>query len=429
MKRRSTPLLIAAASLALVAVGCSNDADSNSAAPKGEATTFADNTDPDLDPVKVGIISTIGSTNTDLPESPAALAAGITALNSRGGLNGHRVEMVFCNDKDDPNEGATCARKMVEENVVAMLGAAGSATTAAKVTPIVTEAGIPLLGVESGDPTVWNSKDAYLVAQPAPLNYQALIAYAVKNDLLPMAVAAADNPAGLQFAGFLESTLKDLSGEGFADVVPVADNTSDYAPIAGTLINSKPKSVLNIIGTQQQLGVSRAVKNQGSDAVMLTASPLNYDTLNDLGPAAGNLVMAGPYPPFGADVMEGFRNEMASAEAAGDKDASLDGASSYAAYPWVALQVLEKVAGDLDTITAATIRAALDSVKDIDLDGIVPPWTPSGVGPEGYSRVANPASWFAGFADGKSEALVDSAIPLAELTSGDFESKLPPSLQ
>lgn len=417
MRRGS--LLVAAVAMALTAVGCGSDGG-------GETGTAKDASNPDLPVVKVGMIAPIGTPNTDLKEGPAGLSAAIRALNARGGLNGHRVEMVFCNDKDDPNEGVRCARRMVEEKVAAVAGSAGGSVVQDKVIPVLQKAGIPVIGSDSSTPVGWNAPNMYMTAQPAPFNYDALIAYAVKNDLLPMAVAAADNPAGLQFADFLEATLKKLSGQGFARVVPVADNTADYAPIAGALTEGDAKSVLNIIGTQQQLGVGRALDGVGSEAVLLTAAPLSVEQLSDAGPNAGRIVMAGAYPPFDSPAMGKFRDDMAAEAAAGNKDASLQNASAYAAYGWVALQVLELVTEGMDTLTPQSISKALDEAKDVDLGGIFPPWTPGKPGPEGFGRVSNASTWFAGFDNGKTEALVDAAVGQKDLIAQSFEAQLPP---
>lgn len=189
-------------------------------------------------------MTAISAPTNNFPTAPAALAAGITALNARGGLNGHRVEMVFCNDRSDPNQTAICARHMVDEKVVMIAG--GSSTYDGNSQPILAEAGIPMVGIAPITPNVFNEKNVYLMSAAAgTVSYQAGIAYAARNNLLPVALAVADNPGGKAFTGLLEKTVKDVTGgDSWAAVVPVATDTADFAPIAGTLDAAKPKSVV-----------------------------------------------------------------------------------------------------------------------------------------------------------------------------------------
>ena len=59
--------------------------------------------------VKLGVIAPEG-VSTNYPGSQAAAKAAIAGLNARGGLSGHPVELVYCNDKGDPNIATQCAR-------------------------------------------------------------------------------------------------------------------------------------------------------------------------------------------------------------------------------------------------------------------------------------------------------------------------------
>src|SRR4051794_35363601 len=74
-------------------------------------------------PVKLGLIGpTSSGTPVDIDALLAVDRAAIRALNARGGLAGHSVELDYCNDKGDPNLSAACARKMVSDGVIAMAG-------------------------------------------------------------------------------------------------------------------------------------------------------------------------------------------------------------------------------------------------------------------------------------------------------------------
>src|SRR5436190_21318147 len=103
--------LFAAAAAVAVAVGAA-------AGTSGAASSASS-------PIKVGIVAPAeGSPIINGEAGRAAMMAGVAALNKRGGLGGHPVQVVYCNDKTDPNEAAACGRQLVSEKGVAELGGA-----------------------------------------------------------------------------------------------------------------------------------------------------------------------------------------------------------------------------------------------------------------------------------------------------------------
>lgn len=422
MSRRGG-LLAAAVALAVVVGACGSDG-----AGSGEHLS-EDNSDPKLAPVKVGLIVAVGTPSSAVPSAVSALKAGVRGLNARGGLNGHRVELVFCNDKTDPNEAARCARQMVEEKVVAITG--GASQGDAKIQPILEEAGIPMIGFNAFTPALFNAKNVYLPQITGFISYQAALGYAVKNDLLPMAVALADNPAGRTFADLLDGMLKEMSGgQGFAKKVPVATDTADYAPVAGAVEGSNAKSLLMIISAPLQQGMMRALEGQGSDvAAYFSAPSSSIGQIRDRGALANRMVFAQTFPGFGDPSMKRFREEMEVQAATGDKDAELDAVTPLGVDAWFALQAVEQVSKDLDTITADAVTKALDSAKDIDFDGALAPWTPSTPGPEGLSRMSNTCPWFTGFENGDLRPLSDGPVCLKDIETGNFQARVPAAVQ
>ena len=50
------------------------------------------------------------------------MVASVDALNDSGGINGHPLKLEQCDSKGDPNTEVECAKKMVNDKVVATLG-------------------------------------------------------------------------------------------------------------------------------------------------------------------------------------------------------------------------------------------------------------------------------------------------------------------
>jgi hypothetical protein len=68
---------------------------------------------------------TVAPVNTNLPpypNIPAAAQIYEKYINDKGGINGHPLQVITCDDKGDPNEAGNCARKAVDQKVVAIVG-------------------------------------------------------------------------------------------------------------------------------------------------------------------------------------------------------------------------------------------------------------------------------------------------------------------
>jgi ABC-type branched-subunit amino acid transport system substrate-binding protein len=421
-------LSVAATVLVLSVAACGGD-DAESGTTAGGGQTAADKTDPNKPVVKLGLITAVGNPVSTHPSTVSAARAAITGVNARGGFNGHKVELVFCNDKVDPNQTATCARQMVAEKVAAIAG--GQSVFDANSQPILERAGIPMVGINPIATQVTNADNVYLPNAPTVVSYEALAAYASRKNLAPVGLAVADNPGGRSLAGIAENALKQASGgTGFVKTAPVAGDTADFAPIASALDDAKPKTALLLISITLAKGLTRALDAQGSEISTFYMSPAHsLDDIKSMGPSGEKIMTAQSFPPLTHPSMKRFVDELKAEEEAGDKDAALDVQDSFSLEAWVAVQALEKVVADLDTIDAKSITAALDGAKDIEVGDFMSPWTPSAKGPKGFSRISNQSVWFVGYQGGKPVTLTDEPVLLQDVIAGNFEARMPPSVE
>lgn len=95
-------------------------------------------------PIKVMVISQWDTGFLDLKSLPLIVRNGADALNKSGGLKGRRVEVIECNDKNDPNEAQKCARTAVSEKVTAVVG--GFSLFGDRIWPVLSAAKIPWIG-------------------------------------------------------------------------------------------------------------------------------------------------------------------------------------------------------------------------------------------------------------------------------------------
>ncbi len=108
-----------------VLAACGSDAkpSSTSAAPSGStATSGSGVAAPSGDPIKVGVLTDITGAFSVVGLSNQAIAQfTIDKINSEGGVLGRPLEMVLVDSATDPAIGAQVARKLVEQDKVAMV--------------------------------------------------------------------------------------------------------------------------------------------------------------------------------------------------------------------------------------------------------------------------------------------------------------------
>jgi branched-chain amino acid transport system substrate-binding protein len=97
--------------------------------------------------IKLGSFGTqSGPIGLILANAVASVRAWVSDVNSRGGLNGHPVQLVIADDGGDPGKALAIARRMVEEEkVLAFYGLFGAATLHTAV-PYVEQQQVPVIG-------------------------------------------------------------------------------------------------------------------------------------------------------------------------------------------------------------------------------------------------------------------------------------------
>jgi hypothetical protein len=115
LKIRSLVLWPMAVSLMCVAlvVGCSSNSASTSAGSTTQNSKGA---------VKIFVTSSFtGATFSD-PEALSGAEAAASTINAAGGINGHPIVIISCDDQLTPSLATQCAQKAVKDGVTAVTG-------------------------------------------------------------------------------------------------------------------------------------------------------------------------------------------------------------------------------------------------------------------------------------------------------------------
>ena len=355
----------------------------------------ADDTDAGLggDPIKIGQIAPTGTSIYNSPDSVAVANAAVRGVNQRGGIDGRPLEMVYCNDHVDPNKAADCARKMVSEGVVAVVRSIVVAG-GDQVSAILAEAGIPDVGRGALVPAEFASPNAYLLDGGVLTAYAGVLQHYADEGGESVFFAVAESASGATTLQNLERMAGKVGLE-VAGTATLPQTNADFAPFVANIEQSGAQAVLPAFSQQMIQQTIRTADQSGLEIDwLLNGGGVTQEDLGSFSETQTShmIVGTGTLPLGAADDNEAVAQMKDDIEAqldAGDDDADPDKLFPNAFIAWAAVNTLATVMSDLDTIDTASITAALDKAKAVDV-GISAPWTPSQPGPKDFARVSHP---------------------------------------
>jgi ABC-type branched-subunit amino acid transport system substrate-binding protein len=378
-----------------------------------------------LAPISVGIVAPQDTVDFNLNYEVAAVRARVLAINRAGGLAHHKVNLIYCNDKGDPNQTAVCARQMIADHVIGVFGGAllGGGTV---LTPTLAAAGIPQIGLIAISPPEFSSPNVYLFGGGGNQSFPVIMAYA-KYLGLKEAIAYENIPQG----SALVPIWSQQSGVTPVAQVPVSLTQADFAPIVASIKSSGAGAVIMSLSQTGDLQLMAAAAAEGQKFTWLTPvmfTPADYPNLG--GAAAGKTTLdesitAQQFPPLTSTnpLIKQFVSEVHQERAIGDGNAVIGapgGLSSTLSTGWLGLWVVQKMAqsGLLKTFTAAGLKAALNKLHNFNMDGVMPPWTPNAVGPTGLVRAPNESFFIIRWKNGKPYAIDAKPVTVAQVRAG-----------
>ena len=368
-KARLLSVVSSALAVTMLAAACGDDdSDAATDAPADTAASFTG------EPTKVGLIAPTETAGANFPEVIAAVEAAALAINERGGFAGHEVEVVYCNEGDDPNQAGECAQQMVNEGVIATVSSFS----------------------RSGGQNIYDVLEPAGVAQVAPITISAVdftnpVAFPVDAALLNfIGCGALFAPAGelesigaIQFdvdASTQTITLAQLGATSvdvpFTTSVRVPPTASDFAPAVGEVADSGAEGVVLSLPEQQSVQVIQTAEQLGEDVSFCHADTgVSADSLSQLGEAGDGFFAVGSFPTFSErdeiPEMQRMFDELAAAGEAGIEDTDEELVKGSTMRAWLGMQVIEQIG---NTLTGdLTPQAFLDAINtgSVTVDGLL----------------------------------------------------------
>lgn len=361
---RRPMLAVAAMSLALGLAACGGSDDGG-----GETASEGVTQDPDLtftgDPVKVMVMAPIGTEVLNVPAMFDIAEGAAVEINNSGGINGHELVLVTCNEGFDPNIAAKCARDAVSEGVSAVVG--GFSLFAPNILPILDTADIPWVGPPLITAEELTDPAAYPV-NSGVMSMAALGRRAVEDGCENIkSVASETGNDSDELATLVDTGIESVGGNE-SDTVRVPQIVSDFSGYAQQLeggdcvvISAPPATVTGIVAASSSIGLDANY--------YIFGGALTSEVIRPLGAALDGAVTTSNFPvaedPLW-DEAKKFVGDLAD-------DANGGWSSVYAQNTWVAFQVFSSAVADLESFTGEDVKSALATDSEVDTSGLTPP--------------------------------------------------------
>ena len=340
-------------------------------------TSSSDDGSEDKAPIKLMVTGPLESSIVSLPSIEVGGRVAVDQINASGGINGHKIELIACNDKGDPNAAIACARRAIKEHVVALVG--GFSGFEPQIVPLLERAGIPWVG----NTAVQNSTSRIyymLGGEGAALAFAMAIYLSDPAQGCTKISAVAENAPSSKAAVQLFQTGVTTAGGTNGKPAYGAETTADWGPVVAGAIDDG-SNCLAVLGSPQNTPKIITAINQSGDAVktVVPQSLLPDQAVAAMGKAADGVILTSGYLPYTADAPA--VQELVKRAKKLNSDVPLDGVleSTYAS-----VLVVAEAAKALDQITAETLTEALGKLKGFD----------TGLGPVVDFTATNPTKLF-----------------------------------
>ncbi|WP_208903559.1 ABC transporter substrate-binding protein [Streptomyces incarnatus] len=351
------------------------------------------------DPVKVMTWAPQDTDATNKPGMPAMALAYAKWINTHGGINGRKLQVLTCNDHNDSVGAAKCARYAADENVVAVVGSYSQFTDSYSAP--LEGAGIPYIGGYGVTNDEFTGQMSYPVngGQPALL---AGLGKALAGACGNIALVRPDSIAGDELPVLLDSGLKAGGHVKAGDQLAEEDATeygdrADQALRYATKDVTRKGCVVPALGDRTDTFMDSFRRERESFPSVRLATVLgsvDQTVINATGGASGpyeGAYITGWYPPASDsrwDPMKKVINE----EAFGDT--RIDPADAGVQTTWIAYTVLKAVLDRIGAgeVTADSVRRTLDDGLRVSTGGLTPTlhWTYSStLASVGFPRMVN----------------------------------------
>ena len=307
------------------------------------------------DPVTVMTISTYDTDSLNAKAVLDVAQGAVVQINNDGGLGGHELKLITCNDSADPNKAADCARQAVDEGVAAMVG--GFTANGDAIMPILEQAGIPWFGPPGSRRRA--VQRGQLPITSGVLGLAGLGQMAAEDGCDKVASVNYDLPSAGQIAQLVDLALT-TAGHDKSTLIKVPPTTTDFSTIAQeTTTPTAPWSARHR-RLHGHRGRRRPARQQ--DHVLRgPRRPHRHRVRERRGGGRGHQVLSN-FPDLDDPIWDDAKKYAGDLE--DEENGGFPGSTSQ--NTWVAYRTFLSLIKNNDDFSAAGVKATLDATTQVD---------------------------------------------------------------
>jgi len=364
--RRLTSALVAAVVGVALLAGCGGDDDKGAKADGGSATTEAASKLTGT-PVRFGMISAPAA-SVDPATGRFGAEAAVKSINASGGIDGHPVEIKYCDSGDvataTAESTAKCARELIgDKTVMAIVG-----SSLADSTKLAETAHMAVVGPLAGSTPDFSSKNVFL-NQIGYLNVggQAALAADV-GDAKKICMPYLEGPGGV-LEGMINGLVLGPRDLKLSKTVPIPYTAADVSSQVTSLKSCD--AIVPAVTLDLATRLYQTARQLGIDAPMYMPGSVfsEYAVKKNLGGDASDVFIASPYRKSGAGY-DAYKKDM---KAIGKEGSVQD--TTEAVRTWLAMQQLRDAVTKVgvDATTRESLLAQFQKTSGYDTQGLTPP--------------------------------------------------------
>jgi branched-chain amino acid transport system substrate-binding protein len=372
-RRGAIALLTLVVAAALTVVGCgsssSSSASSSSASSSGSgASSGSSASTPKGSPITTMTIASVnynGPTYQNILETATLYSKWI---NAHGGINGHPLVAMTCDEMGVPSGTASCARKAIAAHAVADVGS--FSYNGATIVPIYQAAKVAWFGICCAiAPDEFHSAVSFPLGNNPALNPGGVYK-AVKDGCKNIAVLELQLPTTPALNVLFNNTAKSAGYTGKLKFVPVALTTTDYTPQV-TQATGGTDCISMYLSESNISGVMSAFSSTGGKQKLYGAQG-NFDPVSTKGfdSIVKDDIVYGTYPDLSSAAFAKYRDAISTYKPPSKLDYnSLGGLGTWTAF----LAFTNIVKGMKGPINNQTFLTAASKTSNVNTGGILPP--------------------------------------------------------